>query len=141
MKAVEWSEKFKAATTPEEVAAVLHLFGAETAELITLRTKGSNDVSRVPAADGAVNEQRTKYRAVQTRVPELTTQQFEEMLDKSCADYRTAKAKASQTNQPTHENASNGGEGRKFGRGNFPQRDGTSRGSPQNRDSRQPART
>lgn len=92
MKAVEWSEKFQATTSPEELSLVLDEYGKETADLIALRSKTSVDKSRLSAMDGAVAEQRNKFRAI--KAPGVTPELFEPLLDKFAKDYVNLKAKS-----------------------------------------------
>lgn len=127
MKAVEWAGKFQAATSDEEMALVFEEFGTEIAELIGLRTKGSNSLTRLSAAEGAVKEQRQKFVAMKSRVPSLTDEQFEAIVDKMCPEFRQwqgeAKKKAEQ--QKKLEDAKGGaGDGRTFANRNTQGRGG-----------------
>lgn len=91
MKAVEWSGKFQATTTPEELDVVLDEYGKETADLIALRSKSSVDKSRLSAMEGAVAEQRNKFRAI--KAPNVTPELFEPLLDKHAKEYLALKNK------------------------------------------------
>lgn len=122
MKAVEWAAKFQAAASEEEVLLVLGEFGIETAELITVRTKGSNNQSRLAAADGAVREQKQKFGAIKSRVPTLTDEQFDMAVDKTCLEYRQWQAEVKKrVEQKKQEEQGNDGPmpGRTFGNRNF----------------------
>jgi uncharacterized protein YecA (UPF0149 family) len=92
MKAVEWAAKFDAvpaseAPVAERFADVLKEFGVETAELVATRTKTSQPESKLPAADGAVKEQRNKFRAICGRVPTLTEDMFDAVLAAAVPDF------------------------------------------------------
>lgn len=114
MKAVEWAGKFQAATTDEEVALVLEEYGQETADLIALRSKSSVDKSRLSAMEGAVGEQRNKFRAVVGKVPTLTPDKFEALLDTHAKEYVTLKAKAAVTPPAKPEGKGDNRDGRNF---------------------------
>ena len=91
MKAVEWIAKFEAvpvseAPVGERFADVLKEFGVETAELVAARTKNSKPESRLPAADGAIREQKSKFRAICGRVP-ITEALFDLLLITAVPDY------------------------------------------------------
>ena len=92
MKAVEWSAKFQATTSPEELSLVLDEYGKETADLIALRSKSSVDKSRLSAMDGAVAEQRNKFKAI--KAPGVTPELFEQLLDKHAKEYVNLKAQS-----------------------------------------------
>ncbi len=94
MKAVEWVEQFKTATTPEELALIMDEYGKETVELMVFRSKSSTEKSRLAAMDGAVNEQRNKFRAITGKVPAAVPTLFDDMLDKHAKDYTAAKTAA-----------------------------------------------
>jgi hypothetical protein len=122
MKAVEWADKFKAATTEDEVKLVLDEYGRETAELAAARSKTSSDVGRFGTMDGAINEQRNKFKAVIGRVPTLNLAQFEALLDVHVKEYFTAKAvyekaKAAKEKAAQDPKGHNNHDGRKFNRG------------------------
>jgi len=91
MKAKEWAEKFKAITegdTPARYADLLKEFGTETAELVAARTKTSQPESRFPAADGAIREQKSKFRSLcGCGIPGLTVEMFDQLLVTAVPDY------------------------------------------------------
>lgn len=127
MKAVEWADKFKAATTEEEVKVVLDEYGVETAELAAARSKTSSDIGRFGAMDGAINEQRNKFKAVMSRVPTLTAAQFEALLDVHVKEYFAAKAtfekaKAAKEKAAKEPQKGGGHDGRKFHKHNNQQK-------------------
>lgn len=124
MKAVEWADKFKAATTEDETKLVLEEYGVETAELAATRSKTSSDIGRYSAMDGAINEQRNKFKAVISRVPTLTLVQFEALLDVHVKEYFVAKTvfeKAKAAKEKAGNDPKNGNDGRKFHNGKGPQ--------------------
>jgi hypothetical protein len=94
MKAVDWVKKFEAvpevpSETPdsERFAEVLKEYGTETAELVAARTKTSKPGMQFPAADGAVREQRNKFRAVCGHIPTLTESMFDFLLATAVPDF------------------------------------------------------
>lgn len=99
MKAVEWAAKFEAipvsdAPPMERFADVLKEFGVETAELVAARTKGSKQGAELPAADGAVREQKSKFRAICGRVPALTEAMFDLLLATAVPNFAVWQAAA-----------------------------------------------
>jgi len=117
MKAVEWVAKFDAvpaneAPPQERFAEVLKEFGVETAELVTTRTKNSLPETKFAAADGAVKEQKNKFRAICGRVPALTETLFDFLLATALPDFATWEAAAKKKAETT---TNDGKDGRKFG--------------------------
>lgn len=110
MKAVDWAAKF-AGVTPEEWATVMEEYGVETAELIALRSKSSTDKSRLSAQAGAVQEQRTKFRAVTDKVPGLGLEKYDELLATHAKEYLDLKTKAEKKPEPVKD-SKNGNDGR-----------------------------
>jgi len=103
MKAKEWVAKLQQVSTEGDVpveeryAEFLKEYGEETANLLAERTKTSKPESRLPAAEGAVREQRNKFRSI-CAVPLLTDALFDGLLATACPDYlkwvEAAKKKA-----------------------------------------------
>lgn len=121
MKAVEWAGKFEAAVTDEEKAVVLEEYGVETAELIKKRI-GSSDqpptVQRFPAMDGAVVEQRNKFRAINNKAQLVDLAAFEKLLETHAPAYAKLKALfEANKNKPAPAAGKNDNAGRKFSRG------------------------
>lgn len=121
MKAAEWAVKFDAvpvseAPVKERFADVLKEFGIETAELVANRTKTSKPESKLPAADGAIREQKTKFRAICGRVPALAEQMFDLLLKTAVPDYlvwqKAAQKKVEQKPQDVNNHRQ---QGRSFG--------------------------
>jgi len=138
MKAYEWASKFSSATTDEEKSLVWDEFGKETAELIALRTKGTKDEQKLMVSEAAVREQRQKFRAMTGRVEGLTDEQFDQMLDKSCPEYRAwqeAKRKAEEAREKAKAKEQENRDGRTFAdnRGRRPHNKG---GKPQHHNNR-----
>ncbi len=97
MKASEWANKFLMVpqtdglpeqTEEERYAEVLKLYGEETAKLFSDRTKSSKPESKLPAGEGAIREQRSKFRAVCNRVPGLSESLFDKVVDDSVPEYK-----------------------------------------------------
>jgi hypothetical protein len=92
MKAKEWVAKLQQvpeAELPveERFAEFLKEYGEETAKLVADRTKTSKPESRLGAADGAVREQRNKFRSICSSFPTLTDAMFDAILSAACPDY------------------------------------------------------
>jgi hypothetical protein len=116
MKAHEWAAKFSAAETDDQKALVLDEFGKETADLITQRTKKSELNDRLMVAEGAIREQRQKYRAFAARVG-LSEEQFEDVITKSCTEYRSwqqAKKSAEENRLLAKQQEQENNDGRTF---------------------------
>ena len=101
MKAKEWIAKFEAIpiseqSVEERFAEALNEYGEETAKLVAARTKTSTPSSKFSAAEGAVREQQSKFRAVAAKVGGLNDTVFENMLNKAIPEYSMWRAAASQ---------------------------------------------
>jgi hypothetical protein len=99
-KASEWAGKFLDAPVTDDqspevrYAGVLKEYGEETAKLFAERTKNSKPDSKFPAAEGAIREQKNKFRSICSRVPGLTNDIFEKMLDVAVPEYKQLVAAA-----------------------------------------------
>ncbi len=141
MKATEWAEKFLAvpaseAPVEERYAEVLKEFGAETAELVAARTKTSKPETRLGAAEGAVREQKSKFRAICGRVPALTEALFDSLLTVATPDYLAWKAAAEKkkVEKETKEDDVKNYRNRKHGGGkHYPKKKENDRASEQGR--------
>ncbi len=83
MKAKDWVTKFQ-----ENKEDALKAFGEETSQLIKNRTMYSKPETWLSAADGAVREQQSKFRAISNKVEGLTDALFDLVLD---VEYKTRK--------------------------------------------------
>lgn len=85
MKARDWLPKFK-----ENYEAASAAFKEETEKLIAERTKKSKEKYTAAAKQGALQEQRNKWRAIAYWLPELNDEAFERMLNPS-ANFEKSK--------------------------------------------------
>jgi hypothetical protein len=93
MKAKDWVAKLQ--TVPESELPVEERFadffkeyGEETAKLVADRTKTSKPETRLPAAEGAVREQRSKFRSICSSFPALNDALFDGILNSAVPDYQ-----------------------------------------------------
>jgi len=91
MKSYEWAQKFSMSppsdgTIEERYAEVLKEYGAETLKLLEDRTKFSKN--KFPAAQGAIKEQKNKFRSICGLVPNLTEAMFENVVDQYVPTFR-----------------------------------------------------
>lgn len=88
-KAKEWIVKY---SSKDEF---IGQYAEETAKLVAERTAKSTEETRLGAAEGAIRQQKDKWRAICNSVKELNENTFELMIvDLAIPEYKNWKAKA-----------------------------------------------
>src|SRR6185437_1944410 len=94
MKAKEWVAKLQNVPEPESeqpveerFASFIDEYGKEIVDLVEFRTKFSKPESRFSASEGAVREQREKFRVICNSFPALTGL-FDPILEKVFPEWK-----------------------------------------------------
>jgi hypothetical protein len=104
--------KFK--ESPDNHAELLQAYGEETAKLVADRTKTSQPESKLPAAQGAIREQKNKFRSLCGMVPSLNESMFDALVYSAIPDFRNWEQEAKKLKDSPSKQDDYRGKGRKY---------------------------